>query len=348
MSESHTTASPLSDRLAHSPLAGSLVADAVSMPVHWYYDREALRRDYGIINGYAAPKSPHPDSILWRSHYEAANPSGDILRDQAQFWGQRGVHYHQNLAAGDSTLNARLAVSLAALILEERGYNADRWLERYIHFMLEPGRNADTYVEEYHRIFFTNYAKGVKPRKCGGRDIHIGGLTPVPAIVAAMGLLGANLVEIRTVVQEHVSLTHRDDGVLRAADALARMLVRMAAGEELRAVMLDEAADWISRAKTADWDRYPDDVVVGRVLSPACYIPDAFPAALFLAWRHAADFRAGVCSNAQVGGDNCHRGAVVGSLLAPAAGIPEDLLTGLAVAPRLAELYANAPAVGTR
>ena len=122
----------------------------------------------------------------------------------------------------------------------------------------------------------------------------------------------------------------------------------MAAGEELRAVMLDEAADWISRAKTADWDRYPDAVVVGRVLSPACYIPDAFPAALFLAWRHAADFRAGVCSNAQVGCDNCHRGAVVGSLLAPAAGIPEDLLTGLAVAPRLAELYANAPAVGTR
>ncbi len=334
--------------LAHSPLAGSLIADAVSMPVHWYYDREALRRDYGTIDGYNAPKSPHPDSILWRSHYEAANPSGDILREQAAFWGKRGVHYHQNLAAGDNTLNARLAVSLAALILEERGYDADRWLERYIHFMLAPGCNADTYVEEYHRIFFTNYAAGAKPRKCGGRDIHIGGLVPVPAIVESMGQLDASLTDIRRVVQEHVSLTHRDDGVLRAADALARMLVRTMAGEQLRGVMLDEAADWISRAKTADWDRYPDDVVIGRVLSPACYIPDAFPAALFLAWRHAADFRAGVCSNAQVGGDNCHRGAVVGSLLASAAGIPADLLEGLTVTPRLAELRANAPAAESR
>lgn len=336
-----------SQRLAASPLVGSLVADAVSMPVHWYYDREALRRDYGEITGYSAPKSPHPDSILWRSHYEAANPSGDILRGEAQYWGKRGVHYHQNLAAGENTLNARLATSLAALILEERGYDADRWLERYIRFMLNPGCHADTYVEEYHRIFFTNYAAGVKPRKCGGRDIHIGGLVPVPAIVEALGLLGAGLADIRRVVQEHVSLTHRDDGVLRAADALTRTLVRVQAGEELRGVMLDEAADWISRAKTSDWDRYPDDVVIGRVLSPACYIPDAFPGALFLAWRHATDFRGGVCSNAQVGGDNCYRGAVVGSLLASSAGIPQDLLDGLAVSPRISELHAAVSASST-
>jgi ADP-ribosyl-[dinitrogen reductase] hydrolase len=334
----------LLNRSACSPLTGSLVADAVSMPVHWYYDREALRRDYGLIDGYLAPKSPHPDSILWRSHYEATNPSGDILREQAAFWGQRGVHYHQNLAAGENTLNARLSLSLAALILEERGYDADRWLERYIRFMLTPGCHADTYVEEYHRIFFTNYAAGVKPRKCGGRDVHIGGLTPVPAIVESMGLLGAGVTDIRHVVKQHVSLTHRDDGVLRAADVFARILIRLRAGEDLRGVMLDEAADWISRAKTTDWDRYPDDVVIGRILSPACYIPDAFPAALFLAWRHANDFRRGVCSNAQVGGDNCHRGAVVGALLACAAGVPEDLLSGLAVAPRLAEIHASVPA----
>ena len=28
---------------------GALVADAVAMPVHWYYDRQALARDYGTI-----------------------------------------------------------------------------------------------------------------------------------------------------------------------------------------------------------------------------------------------------------------------------------------------------------
>ena len=42
---------------------GSLVADAVSMPVHWYYDVDALDRDYGDFDRYVAPKNPHPDSI---------------------------------------------------------------------------------------------------------------------------------------------------------------------------------------------------------------------------------------------------------------------------------------------
>ncbi len=31
-------------------LEGALIADALSMPVHWYYDRLALRRDYGRVD----------------------------------------------------------------------------------------------------------------------------------------------------------------------------------------------------------------------------------------------------------------------------------------------------------
>jgi ADP-ribosylglycohydrolase len=68
---------------------------------------------------------------------------------------------------------------------------------------------------------------------------------------------------------------------------------------------------------------------VGRLLSTACYIEDAFPAALFLAWRHAGDFAAGVRANARCGGDNCHRGAVTGALLGAASPIPDRFLEGL-------------------
>jgi ADP-ribosylglycohydrolase len=54
-------------------LLGALAADAISMPVHWYYDRSALARDYGLVDRYLAPKSPHADSILWRSSYVPLN-----------------------------------------------------------------------------------------------------------------------------------------------------------------------------------------------------------------------------------------------------------------------------------
>jgi ADP-ribosylglycohydrolase len=72
-------------------------------------------------------------------------------------------------------------------------------------------------------------------------------------------------------------------------------------------------------------------VVIGQRLSPACYIPDAFPASLYLAWKYAEDFSAGICANAQVGGDSCHRGAVVGALLGLANGIPSRWIEGLRV-----------------
>ena len=86
-----------------------------------------------------------------------------------------------------------------------------------------------------------------------------------------------------------------------------------------------------------------DEVVVGRLLSSACYIPDAFPAALFLAWRHAGDFAAGVSANARVGGDNCHRGAVVGALLGASSPIPRGLVAGLRAHARVEDLFPRSP-----
>ncbi|MGI9176978.1 MAG: ADP-ribosylglycohydrolase family protein, partial [Pirellulales bacterium] len=333
---------------------GALVADALAMPVHWYYDQQALDRDYpGLAGrtatvGFLAPRNPHPDSILWRSSYTPASPQADILREQAVYWGRRGVHYHQFLEAGDNTLNSLLAVELFRMLRQDRDYDPERWLDRYVAFMLEPGRHRDTYVEEYHRHFFTNLASGRKPINCGVKDVHIGGLVPVPAIVAGLGPAHPDL---RRIVRLHVSLTHKDDGVLAAADALVRMLVRLTREDrpgptdDLRTVILEEAADWISAAKIRGWERAcdasagtcPDRGAVGGILSPACYIPDAFPAALYLAWRHAGDFAAGAVANARCGGDNCHRGCVVGSLLGATAPVPQPLLEGLRAVDKLVD-----------
>jgi hypothetical protein len=58
---------------------GSLVADAVAMPVHWYYNRQSLDQDYGDFSGYCRPKNSHPDSILWRSKYTPKSPKATYL-----------------------------------------------------------------------------------------------------------------------------------------------------------------------------------------------------------------------------------------------------------------------------
>ena len=45
----------LKDKIEGS-LLGFYVGDALAMPVHWYYDLSQLRKDFGSITKYEAPK----------------------------------------------------------------------------------------------------------------------------------------------------------------------------------------------------------------------------------------------------------------------------------------------------
>ncbi len=72
--------------------------------------------------------------------------------------------------------------------------------------------------------------------------------------------------------------------------------------------------------------------VIGRILSPACYIEHSFPGVLYLAARYSDNFETALVANTNLGGDNCHRGAVLGALLGAALGyqaIPERWIRGL-------------------
>jgi ADP-ribosylglycohydrolase len=215
------------------------------------------------------------------------------------------------------------------------GYDADDYLKRYIEFMTTPGRHRDTYVEECHRKFFTNYARGAAPRESGGRDNCIGGLAHVGILCA---FFRSDARGARRAVREHISLTHRAPETIEAGDTLARILCDVCSGGDLRESIVAEADDWLSRDKAEQWSLDPDDVVVGQWLSPACYIPGAFAASLYLAWKYAGDFESGIIANTNVGGENCHRGAVIGAVLGGAAGregLPKGLVERIHDSPLL-------------
>ena len=142
----------------------------------------------------------------------------------------------------------------------------------------------------------------------------------------------------RHAVREHIALTHRASEILDAGDTLARILCALPSGADLRETIFAEAGDWISSNKAEEWSRDADDVVIGERLSAACYIPNAFLASLYLAWKHADDFEAGVIANTNVGGENCHRGAVIGAMLGGAAGmdrLPTRFVAGIQDGPSL-------------
>jgi ADP-ribosylglycohydrolase len=215
----------------------------------------------------------------------------------------------------------QLALELIASLRACRRYDSGDYTRRYIDFMTTPGRHRDTYVEECHRNFFTKHARGKKPEDCGGEDIHIGGLAHVPILAVWHADDEAAAL---AAVREHVRVTHRGELVETAARDLTKMLVAILNGAGVRESIEKHGNGWVGRKKLETWSTRPDEEVVGGILSPACYLADSFPAALFLAWKYADDLEAALVANTNLGGDNCHRGIVVGALVgAGGARVPE-------------------------
>ena len=309
---------------------GSLVADAVSMPVHWYYNRNAIDSDYGAFDHFMNPKNPHPDSILWRSKYETTNKKDDILHEQSKYWGQKGIHYHQFLKAGENSLNLKLACELYRTIIKCGEFNIQVWLERYTEVMLTPGWHRDTYAEEYHRAFFKNYARGKKLSNCGIKDIHIGGLSLVPALLAGLEALDKTEEKyLLDCTQELIQATHTHPVTISTAKDLTRILLALNKRAEIRSTLQTLRLSNVPLTSIKKWEGMPDRKVVGEILSPACYLPESFTAALYFAWKYSDDFSLAILANAKVGGDNCHRGVVVGSIVGMQTGIPRKWLQDL-------------------
>jgi ADP-ribosylglycohydrolase len=203
--------------------------------------------------------------------------------------------------------------------------------------MTTPGCHHDTYVEECHRNFFTKYARGKKPGDCGVEDIHIGGLAHVPVLAVWYADDEAAALEA---VREHVRVTHRGTLVETAARDLTKMLLASFHGAPLRDAIEKFGNGWVGRKKLEAWAARPDEEVVGGVLSPACYLEDAFPASVYLAWKYADDLESALIANTNLGGDNCHRGIVVGALVgAGGAEVPERWVRDLLCAESLTKTF---------
>ena len=305
---------------ANGALYGSAIGDALAMPVHWYYDRTALREDYGLVGHFLAPKNPHPGSILWRSHYDPINERGDILHEQAAYWGQREIHYHQFLEAGENTLTAQLASCLQESLVEKGGYDFEDYTTRYLSFMTTPGSHRDTYVEECHRGFFQNYARGRKPGRCAIEGKHIGGL---PGIIPIAVHYADDLEAAKRHSLKHLSLTHSGKAITDAATLLLDLLIPVLKGADLRDVIIDRHARQISPYlgfPLKKWLLEPDELIIGPRLSSACYLTDSVPATIYLAAKYHNAPREGLIANTHLGGDNVHRGAILGALLGAANG----------------------------
>lgn len=325
------------DARAQAALQNLFIADALAMPVHWFYRVSDIDSAFPRgVNKFEAPPDHHPSSIMSlhstsgggrknAGSNSRANVVGDvILKGKVQYWDRPNMHYHQGMRAGDNTLNAHCALALIKVMNASGGhYDRDAFLQAYINLLTadEPA-HPDTYAESYHRGFFANLASGLPPDKCAAvtHDTpSVGGLVTIAPLVIGERLRGTPLADTRKLCREHLALTHPDAALAEVCDAFVNLidgLLFRDTDTSVQDLLLNATRSLPRRdlVKLIEGNK-PDREVVGRVLSPACYISDAWPAVLYFAIKHQGDPLKALQANAEVGGDNVHRGSVLGVLL---------------------------------
>ena len=324
-------------------LLGLYVADAVAMPVHWMYNLQQLKRDYGTISGYVKPREKFDGSILNLSNTGGGGRGSDqgdivgtvILHGKKQYWMRGGnFHYHLGLEAGENTLEAQLCRVLTRSLLSSRAtaveFSAEDFTNKYMSFMQTPGSHNDTYASTAHRMFFSNLIRGEAPHNCADNDGHnvdtIDALTlTVPIIIA---YADADRTERNNKIREVIAVTRKSSIVQRYAENYSDILVAVLHGARIReSIDQFDSSGSIRRNALADPARAPDPMV-------ACYIDSSYPALLHFAYRYsdAPTVEAGVLASANAGGENVARGSLLGALLGAQYGLqgfPDWAIQGL-------------------
>ncbi|NLC70764.1 MAG: ADP-ribosylglycohydrolase family protein [Desulfuromonadaceae bacterium] len=278
-------------------------------------------------------------------------------------------HYHHGLRKGDNTVNAHLVRVLMRAVIRAGRYDPGMFLDDFITHLTTPGKNADPYTEIYLRRWFENYSKGLPPQLCAASQREIWSIGSHGGLIRPLVLatLATGSYQGLGLAVEHQHLTHRSENVAAALGVLVPLLLALVDGEdpaaaiprfarslrlprttgkrlsrlyweyngpnnipaeemwELHTSLEEEPFDLESLAREKK-----DAEVIRGLLSTACYPEHGVPLLLYFACRHDFDLRKALLANVNAGGDNVHRGMILGLLLgAVAAEIPADLRQGL-------------------
>lgn len=279
-------------------------------------------------------------------------------------------HYHHGLSAGDNTVGAQLVRVLLRSVVERETYDPDHFLTRFVEYLTTPGSNRDPYLEIYLRRWFEAYSRGADPyaaaehqRRTWSVGSHGGMIRP---LVLSL-LLPEDRSMATGVALEHQNLTHRSESVATAVSTLIPFLHGLIHGGEKRK-QLREAARTVHPPKISGaelfeayrshegpgnipaaimWKYHTDlweapvdleallaeeddrSIAPGR-FATACYPEHGLPLMLYILGRRKFDPAASLLTNANMGGDNVHRGMVLGLLVGAAADtMPPSLTQGL-------------------
>jgi len=364
------TSSATKQTIVESRLRGALwgmfAGDALASPTHWYYGGYSqIKSDYGPngITTYTKPVTNMAGSIMNKSdpngggrrsllggsnQSKTATIIGDVINHgKLKYWDpKKSTHYHATLQAGENTLEMQLARVLMKSIVANKGhFSEEHFRKSYVDFMTTKGSHNDTYASTCHRMFFANMVfHNKEPKDCPDNDGHnvdtIDGLV-LPTVTALAETarqlhIGNNnagsIKEIQMAAARTAAVTRSSSILERVSEVWAGLIyaaiTKDATGNEMEQALVD-----VARALGMNSPR-PNR----RDEMSACYLSQSLPPTLDMLCKYTQSLEDknscwnALLVNANVGGENVHRGAVLGAVLGARVGdegLQGDLKDGL-------------------
>ncbi|WP_027185077.1 ADP-ribosylglycohydrolase family protein [Desulfovibrio inopinatus] len=340
---------------AMGALMGAWIGDALGMGPHWYYDLDALRRDYGDwIDGYTAPKPGR---------------------------------YHDGLRAGQLSQAGILLKLTVESLVENGGYNHTdfcRRMDEDIFPLLngQPANGPGGYTSQSIReAWRCRVEQGLPWGKTGGHADTTEAIERTLAIAIRYALHPTTLAQA---ISENTLLTQTDDVVVSMTVAYGAVLAMIVQGHTLDSTLSMKLMDLVKHGELpfhavtregmqAPRPGDPDPPRAGRFASPdalltpsymamaasdtgiriepawkvslvygmPCAIYHMLPAAYYLTARFHDDFESAVLHAVNGGGQNQARAILTGALTGAHVGldgIPARFIEGLENSTQLLDL----------
>lgn len=334
------------EQRAQGALMGAYIGDALALGPHWYYDLEALHRDYGS----------------WITDYTDPRPD----------------RYHGGLKAGQSSQAGHILDLLARSLVDQGRYDESDFCQRLDQDLFPkldgtpmngPGGYTSQSIRETWRL-------RVREHRPWGQAAGIADTTEAAERILALAIRYArHPAELARMVSANTALTQRDTTVMAMTVAYGSILGSLVRGEPLDARTSDRLMAMVHdgtlpfHAVTSVGERAvppgpeatryagqfpsPDALLTVSCILRATQDPDIriepawkaslvygmpcavyhqFPAAYYLAGRFQGDFESAVLHAVNGGGQNQARAILTGALAGAIGGIqsiPDRFLQGL-------------------
>ncbi len=301
-------------------LFGQFIGDALAMPVHWYYDLTQLKKDFGKITKYEAPKESFPNSILNLSNTDGPGRGSDqgnligeiILHGKKKFWMRgKSFHYHHGMKAGENTLDSLITRVLTRNMIKNKTFDKDGFIQDFVQFMTTPGTHNDVYCSSAIRLFFKNYSMGKPLEQCPSNDNH--NVDSIDSLVILMPVILANIESDEKTrnnqIEKSIMSTRNSPSSIPYAIIYSDLLIQTIKTGDLKTSLID-AGNKIGYdvKKNVETYKSKEDPMT------ACYLDSSFPVMLFYAYKYSNDMEKMLLASANGGGENVSRGALLGAL----------------------------------